>query len=71
MVELEESLVPRLSNYIKLWKQYVDDTITFAKIEAMITFYLFSIAFIQTYGSRAKQNIFKITILRCVIMSQR
>ena len=35
MVELEESLVPRLSNYIKLWKQYVDDTITFAKIEAI------------------------------------
>ena len=35
MVELERSLVPKLSNYIKLWKQFVDDTITFANIEAI------------------------------------
>ena len=35
MVELERSLVPKLNNYIKFWKRFVDDTITFAKIEAI------------------------------------
>ena len=35
MVDLERSLVPKLSNYIKFWKQFVDDTITFANIEAI------------------------------------
>ena len=35
MVELENSLVPKLSNYIKFWKRFVDDTFTFAKIEAI------------------------------------
>ena len=38
MVELERSLVPKLSSYIKFWKRFVDDTITFANIEAIITF---------------------------------
>ena len=35
MVELERALVPKLSNYIKFWKRFVDDTITFANIEAI------------------------------------
>ena len=35
MVELERSLVPKLSSYIKFWKRFVDDTITFANIEAI------------------------------------
>ena len=35
MVELERSLVPKLSNYIKFWRRFVDDTITFANIEAI------------------------------------
>ena len=35
MVELERSLVPKLSNYIKFWKQFADDMITFANIEAI------------------------------------
>ena len=35
MVELETSLVPKLSNYIKFWKQFVDDTFIFANIEAV------------------------------------
>ena len=35
MVELGRSLVPKLSNYIKFWKRFVDDTITFANIEAI------------------------------------
>ena len=38
MVELERSLVPKLSSYIKFWKRFVDDTITFANNEAIITF---------------------------------
>ena len=35
MVELERSLVPRLSNYIKFWKRFVDGTISFANTEAI------------------------------------
>ena len=26
MVELENTMVPRLSNHLYLWRQYVDDT---------------------------------------------
>ena len=35
MVEPERSLVPKLSNYIRFWKRFVDDTISFANIEAI------------------------------------
>ena len=35
MVELERSLFPKLSNYIKFWKRFVGDTITFADTEAI------------------------------------
>ena len=35
MVELERSIVPKLSNYIKFWKRFVDDTITLANIKAI------------------------------------
>ena len=28
-------IFPKLSNYIKFWKRFVDDTITFANIEAI------------------------------------
>ena len=33
MVELERSLVPKLSNYIKFWKRFVDGTISSANTE--------------------------------------
>ena len=33
VVELERSIVPKLSNYIKFWKCFVDDTITFRNME--------------------------------------
>ena len=33
IIELEKSLVPELTSYIKYWKRYVDDTICFIKIE--------------------------------------
>ena len=32
MIELENSLLPKLTKYITFWKQYVDDTICFVKI---------------------------------------
>ena len=31
MIQLENSLLPDLTNYITFWKQYVDDTICFVK----------------------------------------
>ena len=31
MVELENTLVSRLKNYLLFWKRYVDDTLCFAK----------------------------------------
>ena len=33
MVELKRSVVAKLSNYIKFWKGFVDDTITFPNME--------------------------------------
>ena len=33
MVELEGTIIPSLSNKIKLWKRYVDDTIAFVKTD--------------------------------------
>ena len=39
MVELENTMVPRLSNILYFWRRYVDDTFTSVK-EASITFVL-------------------------------
>ena len=36
MVELEGTIIPSLSNKIKLWKRYVDDTIAFVKTDEII-----------------------------------
>ena len=38
-VELENAMVPRLSNHLYFWRQYVDNTFTFVK-EKSITFVL-------------------------------
>ena len=35
MVDLERSLVPLLTAELSFWKRYVDDTITFVKIETV------------------------------------
>ena len=32
MIELETSLLPKLTDYIQFWKRYVDDTICFIKV---------------------------------------
>ena len=32
MVELENTLVPALTEYMKFWRKYVDDTICFVKM---------------------------------------
>ena len=39
MVELENTMVPRLSNHFHFWRRHVDDTFTFVK-EELITFVL-------------------------------
>ena len=36
MVELEGIIIPSLSNKIKLWKRYVDDTIAFVKTDEIM-----------------------------------
>ena len=33
LIELENSLLPKLTKYITFWKRYVDDTICFVKID--------------------------------------
>ena len=35
MVELERSLLPKLSSYMTSWKRYVDDTIAYVKTDAI------------------------------------
>ena len=35
MVELEQNMVPTLSNDISLWKRYADDTICFIKLTSI------------------------------------
>ena len=32
MVELEKCIIPTLSDHLKSWKRYVDDTLAFVKI---------------------------------------
>ena len=39
MVELENTMAPRLSNHLHFWRRHVDDTFTFVK-EELITFVL-------------------------------
>ena len=39
MIELENTMVPRLSNHLYFWRRYVDDTFIFVK-EELITFVL-------------------------------
>ena len=39
MVELEYTMIPRLSNHLYFWRRYVDDTFTFVK-EDSVTFIL-------------------------------
>ena len=39
MVELENTMVPRLSNHLHFWRRHVDDTFIFVK-EELITFVL-------------------------------
>ena len=38
MVELERFSVPKLSNYIKFWKRFVDDTSHLQLLKLLITF---------------------------------
>ena len=38
MVELERTIIPSLSDKIKLWKSYVDDTISFVKTDEIKNF---------------------------------
>ena len=33
LIELERIIIPSISDKIKLWERYVDDTIPFAKID--------------------------------------
>ena len=35
MVELERSLLSKLSSYMTSWKRYVDDTIAYVKTDAI------------------------------------
>ena len=35
MVELERSLLPRLSSYMTSWKRYVDDTVAYVKTDTI------------------------------------
>ena len=70
MVELERSLVSKLSSYIKFWKRFVDDTITFANIEAIDHILTVLNSFhpnIQfTYEAEKK---FETAFFRCNVMS--
>ena len=35
MVELENTLIPRLDQHIKIWRRYVDDTLAYVKNESI------------------------------------
>ena len=67
MVELERSLVPKLSNYIKFWKRFVDNTITFANTETIeIAFYCIE-QLILTFNSPMKQENSKLPFLDVIL----
>ena len=35
MVELERNLLPTLSQYMTIWKEYIDDTILYVKVDCI------------------------------------
>ena len=35
MVELERNLLPTLSQYMTSWKRYIDDTISYVKVDCI------------------------------------
>ena len=35
MVELERNILPKLSQYMTSWKRYVDDTISYVKVDCI------------------------------------
>ena len=59
MIELENSLLPKLTKYTTFWKQYVDDTIYFVKIGT--TEFIISIlnTLIKIFNLRLKKKTMK------------
>ena len=69
MVELERSLVPKLSNYIKFWKRFVDDMITFANIEAIDHILTILKSFDPNIQFSFETRKFETVIFRCNVTS--
>ena len=69
MVELERSLVPKLSNYIKFWKRFVDDMITFANIEAIDHILTILNSFDPNIQFSFETRKFETAIFRCNVTS--
>ena len=72
MVELENTMVPRLSNHLNFCRRYVDDTFTFVK-EELITFDLeqlnsynpnLQLSFLVVLVIRQSNNKFGTTVYR-------
>ena len=67
MVELERSLLPKLSSYRTSWKRYVDDTIAYVKPDAidhdLSVIYLFYGNMSFTYEQEINGKIFFLDIL--------
>ena len=59
MIELENSLLPKLTKYITFWKRYLDDTISFVKIST--TGFLISVlnSFNKNINLRLKKKTMK------------
>ena len=71
MVELENYMVPRLSNHLHFWRRYVDDTFTFVKEES-ITFVLEQL---NSYHPNLQftyelENVGKLSFLDIVVIRQ-
>ena len=69
MVELERSLVLKRSNYIKFWKRFVDDTITFANIEATDHILTILDSFDPNIQISFETRKFETAIFKCNVMS--
>ena len=70
MVELEESLLPKLSSYMTSWKRYVDDTIAYVTPDAIdhvlsiLNLFHENISFIYEQEINGKISFLDILILR-------
>ena len=67
MVELENTLVPRLHQYVKKWRRYVDDTFAYIRNESIDYVLYYSTRFTLIYVPPMKNEMIESYVFRCLV----